>query len=83
MSDWQPIETAPRDSSRILVFYRKWDGTPVVCEAWWAIQYESAPNARGWWQTMSGLLLSADVHFGPKQNPLGATHWMPLPEPPK
>jgi hypothetical protein len=78
VSGWQPIETAPRDSTHLLVYYpRPGEQRQEVMEAWWAIPYEAAPLGRGWWQTMGGTLLSADVHDG-----LGATHWMPLADPP-
>jgi len=78
MSPWQPIETAPRDSRHLLVYYpRPESDRQTVMEAWWAIPYEAAPAEKGWWQTMGGVLLSADLHDG-----LGATHWMPLPDPP-
>lgn len=77
MSEWQSIETAPRDSTHVLVYFpRPGEGRQEVMEAWWAIPYEDAPPDKGWWQTMGGVLLSSDVHG------LGATHWMPLPSPP-
>lgn len=71
MSEWQPIETAPKDGSHILV------GGPwmPVCEVSWH-------KATDWdypgWRC---------GRFGAKgYDDLGAyepTHWMPLPEPPK
>lgn len=74
INGWQAIESAPRNSTHILVFYPREDDRQQVMEAWWAIPYEGAPVEKGWWQTMGGVLLSADVHDG-----LGATLWMPLP----
>lgn len=65
---WQPIETAPKDFSEILLFY---PGTEVYDE-----------------KTLIGFF---DLDFE-KWHPYGqhwdgytrdATHWMPLPEPPK
>lgn len=74
--NWQPIETAPKDSSRILIWSESPnDGSRRVHLAWWAIPYENAPESRGRWET--GLY--------------GTTHpvvpqfvhgWMPLPAPP-
>lgn len=83
MREWQPIETAPRDSSRILVGYFNWEGRWVVHEAWWRMPYESAPAKSCWWcHDGDSTLLSADVHSAPDGKKLGATHWMPLPSPP-
>lgn len=79
---WQPIETAPRKADRILVFYVDAWNTSRVKEAWWSIPYDGAPDERGWWQTMEGVLLSADLHKASDGRPLGATHWRPLPGPP-
>jgi hypothetical protein len=73
MTGWQPIESAPKDDSPVLVTAR--DGKRTIVgeahfdpanEAWWwagenwgDYHAESLP-ARGW----------------------RATHWMPLPDPP-
>lgn len=74
MSAWQPIETAPRDGTRILIYYAAPGST--VKQQWSA-------NVRGhfiriarwddgkWRLDMSG-------HFR-----LDATHWMHLPALPK
>ena len=68
--NWQPIETAPRDGTEILLYV----GT--LCHdygvAWW--------NGE-WWEMGSrecaGMKDRFDVEFG------APTHWMPLPEPPE
>lgn len=75
---WQPIATAPRDATRVLVFCpSRHPPTREVFEAWWAIPYESAPLERGWWAYDGDkTMLSHDVHG------IGATHWRPLPDPP-
>jgi hypothetical protein len=77
---WRAIETAPRDSSRVLIAFKSQLLTDHVRvhEAWWRMPYEAAPLDQCAWQTMDGMVLSADVHGG-----LGATHWMPLPTPPQ
>ena len=76
MSDWQPIETAPKDGTVILL-YRFTDpvklGFPIYTrfQAWdYAVGYYTSDKERaptGWVSP-------------PIANP---THWMPLPEPPK
>ena len=79
MSEWQPIETAPRDSSRILVAYKNAYGEWRIHEAWWKLPYELAPDIQCWWCFDGDVtLLDSSIHDG-----LGATHWMPLPEPPE
>jgi len=79
--EWKPIETAPRDRNILVYFRDGWDNDRVQ-EAWWKMPYDGAPAVQCAWETMKGTLLSADVHFNSDGQPLGATHWMPLPEPP-
>jgi len=71
MSDWQPIETAPKDGRELLVgrfaFGRNWQ-----CVSSWRgpsrgeHDYPYGDNA---WRDSNGRHLAG-------------THWMPLPEPP-
>ncbi len=73
-TEWQPIETAPKNSTSILIYCPRSERKPV-CEAWWAIAYEG--DHGGHWQTSIGpngrgyTILEASP-----------THWMPLPPPP-
>jgi len=67
MSEWQPIETAPRDGTTVLVLFNGNVPTPLV-----ARYIDDGP----WpWAT------PRDRHgsLGKKW----VTHWMPIPEPPK
>jgi hypothetical protein len=66
MMDWRPIETAPKDQTRILVSKVGGD----VRTASWA----SKAYGGGWWDDDFPLETSSR-----SRNP---THWMPLPEPP-
>lgn len=71
---WQPIETAPKDHSHILVFVPRANAT--VQEVWWAQSYEE--DATGHWMTPlcpcgRGYTILIDT----------PTHWMPLPDPPQ
>ena len=73
MSKWQPIETAPKDGTVIILaddtsglvmagyFFDSGDGFP-----WVTLDNECLPPLNGW----------TDDGSGP-------THWTPLPEPPK
>jgi hypothetical protein len=71
MSEWQPIETAPKDGSAILTCYAPQYDTngflPVAIR--WRTYH---PNAAGKpaWRTSNGTKIEA------------VTHWMHLPEPP-
>jgi hypothetical protein len=69
MSDWQPIETAPKDGTAILAYYpdkagftARQDVVPVFWSGWGGGVWENS--------TSGGK---------PFQQP---THWMPLPGPP-
>lgn len=68
MSDWQPIETAPKDGTVILLGDNRY-AKPAYLMAEWDRDYE-------YWMTKT----SSRGHF---QFWRDATHWMPLPEPPK
>ena len=77
---WQPIETAPKDGTEVLLFWCAEHGPEYVeylaCGAWgeyrdgsggWGGEsFHSKPE--GYWTRLIG------------EKP---THWMPLPEPPK
>lgn len=67
--DWQPIETAPRNGSKILV---AWKGNPRVSVVWW--------NSPAYPSFTTGAHDTYDI---PDQ--YGSdwfTHWMLLPNPP-
>lgn len=66
---WQPIETAPKDGTQIIVWGSSGDASVV--------EYYMAEDGFCGWEiarTASGtrLIMAAS-----------ATHWRPLPEPPK
>lgn len=67
MSEWQPIETAPKDGpfTEILVYSTKHEIYEII--GW--VRYD---NGSCW---LNGSEIEMDAsHF---------THWMPLPKPPK
>lgn len=65
--EWQPVETAPKDGTKILV----WNGHGVHTAAWAACRSEVCAEMR-WVSTEVGFLSFE-----------GCTHWMPLPAPPE
>jgi hypothetical protein len=73
--EWQPIETAPKDGTRILAVVQGF--RPAV--AYWQnnrgvfdfIDAEDMPSPEAWDEYLRNE---------PEWTP---THWMPLPEPPK
>ena len=68
--DWQPIETAPKDGTRILAYWPadSFYAHEMQCETWFGQSL-----GRDCWQSPYE---DADDSTSP-------THWMPLPEPPK
>lgn len=69
---WQPIETAPRDGTEVLVCRRYEDG-----HAEYAVAY-CYEDDDGWRDI--GDIGWAGMQGGPDNQP---THWMPLPTPPE
>ena len=68
---WQPIETAPKDGTEILVC-EVTRTTPFMQVVQW--QTYTAREG-GDWFILCGLAADPDLYFTP-------THWMPLPTPP-
>lgn len=72
MSEWQPIATAPRDGTRVLLC---WNGH-VVCGHWDYDRYAAQP--RPYWHTDYESIYGRRMT---RNTP--PTHWQPLPEPPE
>lgn len=62
MSEWQPMETAPKDGSTFLIF-EQCEGMSAIATGSWSPAAAAFVDDAGLW--------------------MSATHWMPLPEPPK
>jgi len=82
MSEWQPIETAPKDGTAILLHG---DGRTTLGN-WCApsdtptIKYQDGFAPEPEWEEFEPFWASWDGGFT-EEHP--ATHWMPLPAPPK
>ncbi|MRX31867.1 hypothetical protein [Aminobacter sp. MDW-2] len=76
---WQPIETAPKDRTAIIIAVPTKDQDDFhVGEAYF--DPENYDNGDWWWANTS----YGDYHAGPVSeiNWHGPTHWQPLPAPP-
>jgi len=75
MTDWQPIETAPKDGAWLLVFEPS-DYPPNVHVVRWGLPEYWGKSGDETWVTMA---------IGPNPDTYNAdeaTHWMPLPNDP-
>jgi hypothetical protein len=86
--DWQPIESAPKDGTDVLVLL-DCASVPVVHLAWWRSReewelsgqycggWDSAAEWEGWWSYTQNSTTQEklDGYRLP-------THWMPMPTPP-
>lgn len=89
MSEWQTIETAPRDGTTVLL-YTTCHG---ACEAWFSKgewSQETPINPREYsgsaWVCCDDAFQIEVEEYGPNGRRYydgTATHWMPLPAPPK
>lgn len=77
MTDWQPIETAPRsplDGDHVILV--GWDDSTHICRAFW----DTASEQASWVALLPGgenRLLGRAVRLSDPP-----THWMPNPYPP-
>lgn len=85
MNEWQPIETAPRDGSFIMLFVPRGqlETGPVTIGGYWKAEdrQENGRFKKGEW-TLADFCgwLGADADYGASF--CHPTHWMPLPAPP-
>jgi hypothetical protein len=68
--NWQPIETAPKDGTVIIIYDTEWG----VYAAEWSPSWYGDTTNQGW------IEARFDEEYGSYAK--NATLWMPLPEPP-
>jgi hypothetical protein len=70
MSDWQPIDTAPKDGTWMLLRGESgYIGRPYLAHVG---RWMQTDDRGGWWEQ------SEDAYFA-DSNSMQPTHWMPLP----
>ena len=67
--EWQPIETAPKDGTRVLLIDA--DDAGTVCWGEWS-DWDEVPECRD----IGDIGCNGQYDYQP-------THWMPLPSPPQ
>lgn len=74
--EWQPIETAPKDGTDVIVMYMHIN-TQIVHNAFWNDYEDADKDEIGWWSYEHSEVsrIKLDDWMSP-------THWMPLPAPP-
>src|SRR3990167_1984817 len=79
MTDWQPIETAPKDGKPILSYCASGYDEQPYSVIWWHAEIHE------WWETVATdtkkLRSEAAGYWAGGEN--YPTHWLPLPPPPK
>ena len=77
---WQPIETAPKDGTSVLL-WASWLDDPVIAR----YSYQSGYAESCWEGTFDGAaaLESQGDTWTDEHEVINPTHWMPLPDPPK
>jgi hypothetical protein len=73
VSEWQPIETAPRDGTWVLVVFPAFANPPDGTEP-------ASYNVAAWDEREEGFALFPGTRGNPHR--VIATHWMPLPPAP-
>ena len=74
MSEWQPIETAPKDGTHILA-YRLPVGIRFTNNT-------NPPTVVHWFDDSDEPGFYTSVNERAPEHPFNPTHWMPLPDPP-
>lgn len=84
MNEWQPIETASKDGTRILIAWRDANGLWQQRAAWWDAEITmERVDDDGKFVWHQGWTDSAVASFGMEEvQEYEPTRWMPLPDAP-
>jgi hypothetical protein len=84
--EWQPIETAPKDGRKLILFYMNRNNKARTVMATWVTDEEAAETdtdgvglEAGWYESIDNWSDYSQVAIFEGE----PTHWMPLPLPPK
>lgn len=80
-NEWQPIETAPKDGTSVLVHSYKWIEPTMMyysSEEYFEEEYGDSEYMESGWYVSHGMDFDQ-----PDEYTREPTHWMPLPTPPK
>lgn len=84
MSEWQPIATAPKDESFVLLYvpHQQLETGPVVMGMHWRDEQrdDAGKFKKGRWYHVGNGWLGVEADLRPAW--CEPTHWMPLPAPP-
>lgn len=83
MNDWLPIETAPHDGRRVLLYYPTFSDRREQIGHYRDHQVRNhgiITHSDQGWRIEGGHLANYSGAGAPKPEP---THWMPLPDPPE
>lgn len=75
MSDWRPIETAPKDGTIVDL----WIQIPEIGDGY---RVTDAEWRKGEWQINECGEFDSEIRLRRMDGQNFATHWMPLPDPP-
>jgi len=78
MSEWQPIETAPKDGTVIMVWAKGYTWPEVVLYEKYMPEDAEEIGEPGYWRNAEDLLAEVTDDISADE----WTHWMPIPPPP-
>ena len=88
MKEWQPIETAPKDGTRVIVSKigktHDTQGHGIYSDEYRRIIFEEEPTIVSVWFACTARYIAGQSYWSDGIEKLVTpTHWMPLPKPPE